>query len=143
MGRFAMLLHMIKRRNKATLLSNYFESARERRGTLVTSRIPGTRHCSPEYLPHLVMKRSFPDQLQTFNDNYQQNDGEVFYNDDFELNENDNIDYHESDITESVERDDYHDDAYDQLLTAELLSEYSRERPHPQHRTATGHHKHE
>ena len=54
------------------------------------------------------------EQLKDDNDHLK--DRDVIYNNDIELNDNDNLDYHKKYINETVERDDYYNNAYGQFL---------------------------
>ena len=79
-----------------------------------------------------LLKPDIKEQVQIFNDNlsnwlkddnFQLEEGEClnYEDEDVDEYENDNVNFIESDIKETVERDDYNDDAYDQLLSAEVL----------------------
>ena len=48
-------------------------------------------------------------------------DGDNIDNNDFDLNDNYNLNYHKTDINKTVQRDDYDNNAHNQLLTIEVL----------------------
>ena len=74
-----------------------------------------------------LLKPDIEEQVQVFNDNlsnrlkddnFQLEEGEclIYEDEDVDEYENDNVNFIQSDVKETIERDDYDDDAYDQLL---------------------------